>query len=104
MTARRPPTSRRASAAAAPMAKAVRPRMVRPRTANIAAGASAARATKKDRPGQRRHQLGNNQAGQRNRSHEDAAMSVSEPFIRRPIATSLLGIALLIGGALGYWG
>ena len=24
-------------------------------------------------------------------------MSVSEPFIRRPIATSLLGIALLIG-------
>ncbi len=32
-----------------------------------------------------------------------AAMSVSEPFIRRPIATSLLGIALLIGGALGYW-
>src|SRR3981081_2392011 len=30
-------------------------------------------------------------------------MSVSEPFIRRPIATSLWGIALLIGGALGYW-
>ena len=30
-------------------------------------------------------------------------MSVSEPFIRRPIATSLLGIALLIGGVLGYW-
>jgi multidrug efflux pump len=30
-------------------------------------------------------------------------MSVSEPFIRRPIATSLLGVALLIGGALGYW-
>src|SRR5512147_1822238 len=30
-------------------------------------------------------------------------MSVSEPFIRRPIATSLLGIALTIGGALGYW-
>ena len=29
--------------------------------------------------------------------------SVSEPFIRRPIATSLLGIALLIGGAMGYW-
>jgi multidrug efflux pump len=28
---------------------------------------------------------------------------VSEPFIHRPIATSLLGIALLIGGALGYW-
>ena len=30
-------------------------------------------------------------------------MSVSEPFIRRPIATSLLGVALTIGGALGYW-
>src|SRR6267143_172409 len=30
-------------------------------------------------------------------------MSVSEPFIRRPIASSLLGIALLIGGGLGYW-
>src|SRR3954469_21025164 len=30
-------------------------------------------------------------------------MSVSEPFIRRPIATSLLGIALLMAGALGYW-
>jgi multidrug efflux pump len=30
-------------------------------------------------------------------------MSVSEPFIHRPIATSLLGVALLIGGALGYW-
>ena len=29
--------------------------------------------------------------------------SVSEPFIRRPIATSLLGLALLMGGALGYW-
>jgi hypothetical protein len=27
-----------------------------------------------------------------------------EPFIRRPIATSLLGIAVMIGGALGYWG
>jgi len=30
-------------------------------------------------------------------------MSVSEPFIRRPIATSLLGVALMFGGALGYW-
>src|SRR6201992_1273487 len=30
-------------------------------------------------------------------------MSVSEPFIRRPIATSLLGIALPIGGGLGLW-
>jgi multidrug efflux pump len=29
-------------------------------------------------------------------------MSVSAPFIRRPIATSLLGIAILLGGLLGY--
>lgn len=31
-------------------------------------------------------------------------MSVSEPFIRRPIATSLLGFAVLLAGWLGYWG
>jgi multidrug efflux pump len=30
-------------------------------------------------------------------------MSVSAPFIHRPIATSLLGLAVLLGGALGYW-
>jgi multidrug efflux pump len=30
-------------------------------------------------------------------------MSVSTPFIRRPIATSLLGLAALLGGWLGYW-
>ena len=30
-------------------------------------------------------------------------MNVSAPFIRRPIATSLLGIAVMLGGALGYW-
>ncbi|OSI82252.1 hypothetical protein BSZ21_00110, partial [Bradyrhizobium canariense] len=30
-------------------------------------------------------------------------MSVSDPFIRRPIATSLIGVALLIGGLLGYF-
>jgi multidrug efflux pump len=29
-------------------------------------------------------------------------MSVSTPFIHRPIATSLLGFAVLLGGALGY--
>jgi len=29
-------------------------------------------------------------------------MNVSAPFIHRPIATSLLGIAVLLGGALGY--
>lgn len=30
-------------------------------------------------------------------------MSVSSPFIHRPIATSLLGLAVLLGGVLGYW-
>jgi multidrug efflux pump len=30
-------------------------------------------------------------------------MSVSTPFIRRPIASSLLAIAVLLGGWLGYW-
>ncbi len=30
-------------------------------------------------------------------------MSVSTPFIRRPIATSLLGVAVMLGGSLGYW-
>jgi multidrug efflux pump len=30
-------------------------------------------------------------------------MSVSTPFIRRPIATSLLAAATLLGGWLGYW-
>src|SRR6266702_4660922 len=29
-------------------------------------------------------------------------MSVSSPFIHRPIATSLLGIAVMLGGILGY--
>ena len=31
-----------------------------------------------------------------------AAMSVSTPFIQRPIATSLLGVATMLGGLLGY--
>jgi multidrug efflux pump len=30
-------------------------------------------------------------------------MSVSTPFIRRPIATSLLGVAVMLGGWLGYF-
>jgi len=30
--------------------------------------------------------------------------SVSSPFIRRPIATSLLGVAVMLGGTLGYRG
>jgi multidrug efflux pump len=30
-------------------------------------------------------------------------MSVSSPFIRRPIATTLLGVAVTLGGILGYW-
>ncbi len=34
---------------------------------------------------------------------EPAAMSVSTPFIQRPIATSLLAFAVMLGGWLGYW-
>jgi multidrug efflux pump len=30
-------------------------------------------------------------------------MSVSAPFIHRPIATSLLGVAVMLAGVLGYW-
>ncbi|MEZ5910488.1 MAG: efflux RND transporter permease subunit [Hyphomicrobiaceae bacterium] len=30
-------------------------------------------------------------------------MSVSSPFIRRPIATALIALAVVLGGALGYW-
>ena len=29
-------------------------------------------------------------------------MNVSAPFITRPIATSLLGVAVMFGGLLGY--
>jgi multidrug efflux pump len=37
-------------------------------------------------------------------SKGSATASVSTPFIERPIATSLLGIAVLLGGILGYLG
>jgi len=30
-------------------------------------------------------------------------MNVSAPFIQRPIATSLLAVAVMLGGLLGYW-
>jgi multidrug efflux pump len=33
----------------------------------------------------------------------DASASVSAPFIHRPIATSLLGVAVMLGGVLGYF-
>ena len=29
-------------------------------------------------------------------------MSISEPFIRRPVATSLLTVGLLLAGLMGY--
>ena len=41
--------------------------------------------------------------GQLKREPEHAAMSVSTPFIRRPVATSLLAFAVMLGGWLGYW-
>src|SRR2546430_2056278 len=33
----------------------------------------------------------------------NVSASVSAPFIGRPIATSLLGVAVTLGGVLGYW-
>jgi multidrug efflux pump len=33
----------------------------------------------------------------------DKILSVSTPFIERPIATSLLALATILGGLLGYW-
>ncbi|MCP8939604.1 efflux RND transporter permease subunit [Alsobacter sp. SYSU M60028] len=30
-------------------------------------------------------------------------MSISSPFIRRPVATSLIGVAVMLGGLIGYW-
>ena len=62
--------------------------------------------------GSRRRRAGRGRArpqrprnGQRpeRREADCAAMSVSSPFIHRPIATSLLGVAVMLGGALGYW-
>src|SRR5207237_4365444 len=41
--------------------------------------------------------------GHSKREPQHAAMSVSAPFIRRPIATSLLAFAVMLGGWLGYW-
>src|SRR5918994_5366353 len=41
--------------------------------------------------------------GRRRARRHEPVMSVSSPFIPRPIATSLLGIAVMLGGALGYW-
>src|SRR5687768_8130844 len=41
--------------------------------------------------------------GRRRARRHEPVMSVSSPFIHRPIATSLLGIAVMLGGALGYW-
>ena len=51
--------------------------------------------------GSRRRQAARGRRAQGRRQHD--AMSVSSPFIRRPIATSLLGFAVTLGGALGYW-
>src|SRR6185312_618083 len=42
-------------------------------------------------------------AGRQRFEASRTAMSVSSPFIHRPIATSLLGIAVMLGGLLGYW-
>src|SRR5262249_35663197 len=38
----------------------------------------------------------------RSRRTDDARMNLSEPFIRRPIGTSLLSVALLLAGIIAY--
>ena len=49
---------------------------------------------------QRRHRAA--AAEERARIEEGHAMNVSEPFIRRPIGTSLLMVGVLIAGVVGY--
>ena len=61
------------------------------------AGASAARRARSAR------RAANGNAAAATAETERAAMSVSSPFIHRPIATSLLGVAVMLGGCLGYW-
>src|SRR5207237_3825427 len=58
------------------------------------------RSATRDRPGGRRQHRDQYGAGRRRR--DQAAMNISEPFIRRPIATALLMAALLAGGIIGY--
>src|SRR5439155_14892266 len=64
-----------------------------------AAHARGSRATRRNAglPQRRKRaaQSGRAAAGQQ-------SMSVSSPFIARPIATSLLGVAVMLGGLLGY--
>jgi hypothetical protein len=58
---------------------------------------------KKGRAGRGRSKGSNRTGAGSEQSGSGAKYERLEPFIRRPIATSLLGIALMIGGALGYW-
>src|SRR4029078_1281269 len=53
-----------------------------------------AKGREAQRPGHRRARVGG--------KVEHHAMSVSSPFVHRPIATSLLGVAVMLGGLLGY--
>ena len=70
-------------------------------------GGAVARRTSRAQPQRERRRGGAaGRAALRGRSKrepERAAMSVSTPFIRRPIATSLLAFAVMLGGWLGYW-
>ena len=55
-------------------------------------------ARARDRAGRRRQHRDHHRTGRDQRDH--AAVNISEPFIRRPIATALLMAALLVGGRL----
>ena len=68
----------------------------------VSIGSANAPAAQPERRAPRDGQKRQRQRGS-NADAERAAMSVSSPFIHRPIATSLLGVAVMLGGFLGYW-
>ena len=60
---------------------------------------SCARARKVQRAGEPARRA---EQGRAERRRRGAAVSISEPFIRRPVATTLLMIGLLLAGLVGY--
>ena len=65
----------------------------------VAAHADAARRRRRGAPGGAARAGGGARTAARPRS---AAVSISEPFIRRPVATTLLMVGLLLAGIVGY--
>src|SRR5262249_2121688 len=74
-------------------------------TASRAGAARQGTPAAPPRPGpgrNRRHARARKADTDRGRTAGRPSMSVSSPFIHRPIATSLLGVAVMLGGLLGY--